>query len=331
MSPQFADFDSDGRLDLVVGIFDGSPHVALGSPEGFGAPQQILDRDGARIVLNAFWNFETKKWDATRRYDAPNIETPEGQATSAVAWDWDADGDLDLLLGDYKSGRIYRRRNLGRAGAPAFEPLNLPLEIGGKPFSWPGKIATLRLHDWDGDGLSDLVFGAVDGRPGSERGADVGWLRNTGRPGDPSFAAPQIILPGVEVRVRDGSAPNHGLYPEVGDLDGDGKLDLLVGGQSSFTPSSRKLEAAERTRVRELRAELAKVTERRLALNRRMAAAQAGLSGDAAAAKRKEFLAAEKEAYDAIAAAEDPLRKEIESLEPSPKTVNGVWFFRRES
>lgn len=50
MSPQFVDFDADGRLDIVAGTFDGSPHVARGSAEGWRAPEQILDASGARIV-----------------------------------------------------------------------------------------------------------------------------------------------------------------------------------------------------------------------------------------------------------------------------------------
>ena len=59
MSPQFVDFDADGRLDIVAGIFDGSPHLARGTDKGWSKPEQILDKNGARIVLNAFWNFES--------------------------------------------------------------------------------------------------------------------------------------------------------------------------------------------------------------------------------------------------------------------------------
>src|SRR5262245_11580325 len=107
MSPQFVDFDGDGALDIVAGTFDGSPHVAYGSKEGFAQPVSILDAAGQRIVLNQFWNYESAKWDETRRCDVAGSSPPIGQATSAVAFDWEGDGDLDLLLGDYRSGRIY--------------------------------------------------------------------------------------------------------------------------------------------------------------------------------------------------------------------------------
>src|SRR5690349_3883385 len=105
MSPQFVDFDADGKLDIVAGTFDGSPHVALGSAEGWRQPQQILDASGARIMLNQFWNFDTKRWEETTRCDSEGAR--HGQSTSAAAFDWDGDGDLDLLLGDHETGRIY--------------------------------------------------------------------------------------------------------------------------------------------------------------------------------------------------------------------------------
>src|SRR5678815_273786 len=106
MSPQFVDFNADGNLDIVAGTFDGSPHVAFGTGTGWKQPEQILDRKGARIVLNMFWNFDAKKWDDTTRCDPPKHSLPNGQCTSAWAMDWDGDGDLDFLLGDYKSGYL---------------------------------------------------------------------------------------------------------------------------------------------------------------------------------------------------------------------------------
>src|SRR5690606_6313607 len=108
MSPQFVDFDADGHLDIVAGTFAGSPFVARGSATGFTAPVQILDEKGERIVINQFWNYDAKKWDNTDRCDPRgNDKLARGHLTSAYAFDWDADGDLDLILGDYDGGHLY--------------------------------------------------------------------------------------------------------------------------------------------------------------------------------------------------------------------------------
>src|SRR5687767_6726032 len=153
MSPQFVDFNADGNLDIVAGTFDGSPHVAYGTGKGWKQPEQILDQNGARIVMNQFWNFDTKKWDSTTRCDEAGKAPANEHLTSAVAMDWDGDGDLDLLLGDHNDGRLYRRMNEGAKDKHRFATVNLPVLAGGEPLRLPGTIATIRLFDWNRDGL----------------------------------------------------------------------------------------------------------------------------------------------------------------------------------
>src|SRR5262245_10897308 len=100
MSPRSVAFDGDGSLARLAGTFDGSPPLARGDGNGWNQPEQILDATGKRIVLNAFWNFDTKRWDKSTDGNAGGEtagQTDEGHFTSAVAFDWDGDGDLDLL------------------------------------------------------------------------------------------------------------------------------------------------------------------------------------------------------------------------------------------
>ena len=152
MAPQFVDFNADGHLDIVTGTFDGSPHISYGSKDGFTEPERFLDKNGRRIMLGQFWNYETKEWDT-------HDEWPQHQCTSAVAFDWDDDGDFDLILGDYDQGQLFLHRNEGKAGAPSFAGKSTLIDAGGKPFK-TAKVSSPHLVDWDGDGLMDLLVGS---------------------------------------------------------------------------------------------------------------------------------------------------------------------------
>ena len=135
MSPQFVDFDGDGDDDIVCGIFDGSPHVSYWDSErgGYLQPVGILDKDGNRIVLNAWWNFAEKKWDRTDRCNPDGGVPAEGHLTSAIAFDYDRDGDYDLVLGDHTGGYVYLHSgtlaSAGTGAAVVAQPATRPLPL----------------------------------------------------------------------------------------------------------------------------------------------------------------------------------------------------------
>ncbi len=319
MAPQFVDYNADGHTDIVTATFDGSPHVSLGSKDGFHKPERILDGKGTRVMLAQFWNYKAEKWDE-------NPSQPKGHCTSAVVFDWDNDGDFDLLLGSYGDGNLYRQMNEGSAGKPNFTGVNIPVLEDGNPLGVQGGITTPRLVDWNGDGLMDLLCGGYGNSYTAGIGGVVSVYLNTGKQGEPSFGkALSLIGPGEKGGLSP-TRPDTGLYPEAVDYDGDGDLDLVVGGYSHWKPDGRILSTEEKARADDLTKELS--------------AAQSGLNKLYEEIPSGEDATDEEvnEAYKKLRGSEDfktltklvqTTKSELDKLIPPSKRESFVWLYRR--
>jgi FG-GAP-like repeat len=136
-----------------------------------------------------------------------------GSRSNAALVDLDTDGDLDVIAGE-QDGTFLYFRNTGSAIAPAFISMTGTANpMNGQSVSGDARPA---LADLDGDGDLDLVAGASDGT--------FSYFRNTGTATAPAFAA-----------ITDGSNPlnsqdvGDASTPALGDLDGDGDIDLVSG------------------------------------------------------------------------------------------------------
>ena len=316
------DFNADGRTDFFTATFDGSPHVAYGTEDGFAEPVRILDANGERVTLDQFWNYDSKKWD--------NRGTGDGHCTSAVAFDWDADGDFDLLLGDHDDGNLYLQRNEGTAEEPEFTGKNEMVLAGGQPFALHGGVSAPRLVDWDDDGLTDLVIGSFGESYTGEVAGGVYWYRNIGKPGAPKFAAAFTLIPPTKTQGHSAERPNVGLYADPVDYDGDGDLDLIVGGYAIWMPKPPDLTEAMEARAKKLDAEFtaAQAAHSKQYQDEMRRIETLDLDEDAKGVKVREFFNSDDQR--AMRKKLDELHAELRKLRPERERKAGVWVFLRE-
>src|SRR6266545_4991851 len=179
VSVTVGDLNGDGKLDLVVANFNSN---------------------NVSVLLNT-----TAPGAATLSFDKHDVATSEGPIYVTTG-DLNADGKLDLAVVDLLVNTVSVLLNTTAAGAatPSFAPKQ-DFATGDGPLS-------VALGDLNGDGKLDLAVANFNS-------SNVTVLLNTTAPGGAtsSFSGIQDFATG------DGAA-----FVTMGDLNGDGRLDLAV-------------------------------------------------------------------------------------------------------
>ena len=205
-SPAIADLDGDNNLEIIVGT-----------------------SDGTLMVLNADGTKYSNAWPVTlpRRQPAPLLQYNDVDSSPAIG-DLDGDGYPDIaVISD--DGLLYAYNKEGQP-LPGF-PFTTPrgtFPANPNEISVAANFASPLIVDVNGDGSLDVIAAFSNAR--------VYGLRGDGS-----------LLPGFPIHLPPGSPENAPARlgddilstPAVGDVDGDGLLELAVAFYDGLTNDSR--------------------------------------------------------------------------------------------
>jgi hypothetical protein len=221
---RYVDYDGDEKIDLVVAIEDWSYYGWDDAWNELGqwqngplhgwiyvfrnrgttekpdfAPPEFIEADGNRLDVFGC--------------PSPNLE------------DWDGDGDLDIVCGEFIDQFTYFE-NVGSRSSPKYAQGHRLETSDGRPLAMELEMIVPIAFDWDRDGDPDLIVGDEDGR--------VAFVENIGlhtrnHKSQPQFAPPKYFQQEAEY-LKCGA-----LATPVGcDWDGDGDTDILSGNTAGY-------------------------------------------------------------------------------------------------
>lgn len=226
------DFDGDGHRDILSGSYsrDEQPMAGLfqvlrGNADGtFKKAEALVGTDGQPLVI-----------------PAEKDQVIESICTRPFAVDWDADGKLDLVVGNF-AGTFCLFKGEGEG---KFQPKPEQLKVGEEPLKIEGYHSDPFVIDWDGDGDLDLLSGSSGGglqiaenRAGAGKPPQLTAFRSLIKPGG-------SVEDGNVLRDEDVKGPATSTRVWIDDINGDGKFDVLLGDTVSLVSPADNVSEKE--------------------------------------------------------------------------------------
>jgi trimeric autotransporter adhesin len=202
------------RVDFTTG--EGPVRVAMGDLDGDGKADLAVANYYSNTV-SVFRNTGSSGAITAGSFAAKVDFTTGAQPHSVAIGDLDGDGKADLAVANATSSTVSVFRNTSSSGvitAGSFAA-RVDFATGTNPLS-------VAIGDLDGDGKADLAVANTNS-------ATVSVFRNTGSSG--------AITVGSFAAKADFATGTHPLVVSIGDLDGDGKADLVVVNNGSTSVS----------------------------------------------------------------------------------------------